>query len=227
MGYALARAVIVFAGPIVDTSPMTATSPEAAARIVLASASSARRRLLAAAGIACEVEPSHVDEAEVKAGLLPEGATPRAVADCLAELKAVRVSARRPGALVIGSDQVLALNGILFDKPPDMAHARAHLRAFRGKRHTLVSAVVVARDGAAIWRHVEEAHLTMRPFSDEFLDAYLAAAGESVLSSVGVYALEGLGAQLFSRIEGDHFTIQGLPLLPLLDFLRAQGACLA
>jgi septum formation protein len=124
---------------------------------------------------------------------------------------------------VIGADQVLDLEGRLFDKPPDLAAARAHLRALSGKAHTLTSAVAVARDGAIVWRRVETARLQVRPLAPDFIDAYLAAAGDTVLRSVGAYEVEGLGAQLFAAIAGDHFTIQGLPLLALLDHLRQSG----
>ena len=195
--------------------------------LVLASASSARRRLLADVGVPVIIDPADVDEAAVKHELLGRGAGPGDVAVALAELKALTVAARRPGALVIGCDQVLAAGDRLFDKPPDLDAARAHLLALRGRQHRLISAVAVARDGAILWRHDEAAELTMRSFSDAFLDAYMALAGPAVLGSVGAYALEGTGAQLFARIEGDHFTIQGLPLLALLNFLRTAGACLA
>ncbi len=195
--------------------------------LVLASASSARRRLLADVGVPVTIDPADVDEDAVKQELLSRGAGPGDVAMALAELKALTVASRRPGAPVIGCDQVLAAGERLFDKPPDMAAARAHLLALRGRQHMLISAVAVARDGVILWRHDEAAHLTMRDFSDAFLDAYLAVAGPAVLGSVGAYALEGTGAQLFERIAGDHFTIQGLPLLALLDFLRGAGACLA
>lgn len=195
--------------------------------LVLASASSARRRLLADVGVPVIIDPADVDEGAVKLELLGRGAGPGAVAMALAELKALTVAARHPGALVIGCDQVLAAGDRLFDKPADMAAARAHLLALRGRPHMLISAVAVACDGVILWRHDEAAHLSMRDFSDAFLDAYLAVAGPAVLGSVGAYALEGTGAQLFERIAGDHFTIQGLPLLALLDFLRGAGACLA
>ena len=195
--------------------------------LVLASASRARRRLLADVGVPVLVDPADVDEAAVKHDMLARGESPGAIAMALAECKALAVTGRHPGALVIGCDQVLAAGDRLFDKPPDMAAARTHLQALRGQPHMLISAVAVARGDVILWRHEEAAHLTMRSFSDAFLDAYLAAAGPAVLGSVGAYALEGTGAQLFERIAGDHFTIQGLPLLALLDFLRAQGACLS
>ncbi len=195
--------------------------------VYLASASATRARLLDAAGIPVVAEPAAVDEEEIKAAFHAER---RSAADCaaaLAEAKAARISARHPEALVIGADQMLDCNGVWFDKPVDLAHARAHLLALRGKRHALISAVAVLRRGAVLWHTVDRAELTMRPFSDEFLHHYLVAAGDDALTSVGAYRLEGLGAQLFERIDGDFFSILGLPLLPLLDFLRGHGALAA
>jgi septum formation protein len=196
----------------------------AAPPVVLASTSRARRALLTAAGVAHEAAAPGVDEAAVKAGMLAEKATPREVADALAELKAVRVSRKRPGALVIGADQTLDLEGQLFDKVETLAQARERLMLLRGKTHRLHSAVVVALDGAAIWREVPSASLTMRPFTEAFLDSLLARQGEAILGSVGCYHLEDEGVQLFSDIRGDYFTILGLPLTGLLDLLRRYGA---
>lgn len=191
--------------------------------LVLASQSEARAALLRAAGVAFETQPARVDEAEVKAAMAAEGAKPRDVADALAELKAVRVSRRRPGDLVLGADQVLVCDGTSFDKPRDLAEAAAQLRALSGRPHQLLSAAVIAEGGEPVWRHVGVARLLMRPLTDRFVDDYLARMGDTVLSTVGAYRLEGLGAQLFSRVEGDHFTILGLPLLEVLGFLRARG----
>ncbi len=191
--------------------------------LVLASTSPTRRRLLENTGLGFEAVSPGVDEEEVKLSLTASGASGAQIAETLAELKANRVSARFPQALVIGADQVLSCNGVLFDKPPDMDHARAQLQALRGKPHELLTAVCVAKAGGRVWHHNAVARLTMRAFSDAFLDDYLQRAGEDVLGSVGVYRLEGLGAQLFSRIDGDFFTILGLPLLPLLGFLREHG----
>jgi septum formation protein len=190
--------------------------------LVLASASSARRRILEAAGLAFEVDVARVDEEGVKASLRAEGLTPRAQADALAELKAIAVSRKREG-FIIGADQMLAVGDEAFDKPKDIAEARDHLQRLRGRTHDLLTAAVVARDGVIIWRHIDTPRLRMRAFSDAFLDDYLSRAGESTLLSVGAYQLEGLGAQLFERVEGDYFSVLGLPLLPLLAFLREHG----
>lgn len=189
------------------------------APIILASKSAARTAVLKGAGVPFETAVSGVDEDAVKTALLGQGGTPREVADALAEPKALKISRSRPG-FVIGADQTLEFEGGLYDKAETVEDARARLKLLRGKPHQLHSAVVVARDGAPIWRETVSARLVMRDFSDAFLEAYLADEGEAALGSVGCYRLEGLGAQLFARIEGDYFTILGLPLLGLLDLLR-------
>ena len=191
--------------------------------VVLASASPARAKLLEGVGLEVVRDPAGIDEAAVKASFREEGLDAANCATALAEMKAVRVSARHGEALAIGADQILVHDERWLDKPRDVEEARAQLAALRGTRHELVTSVAVAQNGAAIWREVDRAFLYMRAFSDEFLAAYLAAGGDEVVASVGAYQLEGLGAQLFSRIEGDYFTILGLPLLPLLEFLRGHG----
>jgi septum formation protein len=190
--------------------------------LTLASKSHARRSLLSGAGLEFDARTAPVDEEAVKLSLRAEGLSGFEQADALAEMKAVKVSAKTPG-LVIGADQMLILEDAVFDKPDGLEGARAHLLALRGKTHTLATACVIADAGRPIWRVMTLPKLTMRNFSDAFLDAYLEQVGEAVCSSVGAYQLEGLGAQLFSRIEGDYFSILGLPLLELLDFLRTRG----
>jgi septum formation protein len=191
--------------------------------LILASASRVRAAMLQAAGVSVEVVPARVDESELKIALRGQGADPRDAAVALAELKALQVSRGHPGRLVLGADQMLDCDGAWFDKPGSAGAARDQLLTLRGKKHRLTSAAVLARDGSRLWHHATAAHLTMRGFTEVFLDGYLAKAGAAVLDSVGAYQLEGLGAQLFERIEGDFFVILGLPLLPVLDILRAQG----
>ena len=192
-------------------------------RLVLASASPFRRRMLEAAGLSFEVAPADVDEAALKRDLLGSGSTPSTIAAALAAAKAEAVSARLHDALVIGADQVLALGPDLFSKPVGTPAAREQLLRLRGKSHQLHTAACLATGGKAVWTHVEIATLTMRPFSDAFLADYLRVAGDRVCHTVGAYEIEGLGIQLFERIEGSLFTIIGLPLLPLLAELRARG----
>jgi septum formation protein len=191
--------------------------------VTLASTSSARQAILRNAGVAFEAVRSGVDEDAAKAGLLAEGASPREVADALAELKAFKVSTKRPG-LVIGSDQTLELDGALFDKVDTIQAARERLVQLRGKVHKLHSAVVVAQDGRPIWRVVDTTRLSVRDFSDAWLDGYLERNAPDILSSVGCYFLEGEGVQMFDRIDGDYFSILGLPVVGLFDFLRLHGA---
>jgi septum formation protein len=194
-----------------------------AAPIMLASASAARATLLQAAGVRVRREPARIDEAELKATFRREGLDPAACATALAQAKATNVSRRHEGALVIGADQMLVCGERCFDKPSSSAEARSHLLALRGREHELVTAACVLANGAVLWQHVDRPRLAMRLFSDAFLDGYLKEAGDEVLGSVGAYRLEGLGAQLFVRVDGDFFSILGLPLLPLLDFLRSRG----
>lgn len=193
--------------------------------LILASGSPYRRKMLEAAGLSFHVVPADVDEVALKRDLAAQSPkpSPAAVADALARAKAQYASDRHPDATVIGADQILALGNELLDKPGDLAAARVQLERLRGKTHRLISAVVVAEAGKVLWTHVDEAVLTMRPFSREFLDRYLAEAGPGLCQVVGAYEIEGPGVQLFERVEGDHFTIIGLPLVPLLAELRARG----
>jgi len=202
----------------------TCVVPAGAARaLVLASASATRAQLLARAGVAFESVSPAVDEGAVRTSLIAEGADARAIAETLADLKARRISERRPECLVIGADQVLDCEGRFYEKPRDREQARAQLRSLCGRRHRLTSSVCVVRAATSLWHHTDSAELEMRSFSDQFLDWYLDQVGEAACDSVGAYQLESLGAQLFHRVEGDPFTILGLPLLPLLDFLREHG----
>jgi septum formation protein len=193
----------------------------AAEPLMLASKSASRRAVLESAGIPIDIEPADVDERgiEMRAGL--EG--PDRIAALLAREKAKAVSAKHPDRMVLGADQTLALGQRRFSKAPNRAVAREQLAVLRGNTHTLHSAVCVMRGGEVLFENVDAAHLTMRPFSDVFLDSYLDAVGDKALASVGGYQLEGTGIQLFERVDGDHFTVLGLPLLPLLDWLRQAG----
>lgn len=191
-------------------------------RIVLASASPTRRAMLAAAGVPFDAEPARVDEAELKRGLRGEGAGAVDIAEVLAEAKARYVARRHGGTPVLGADQVLDCDGETFDKPVDRADAVDQLRRLRGRSHELISYAVIVRDGERIWHAVDRARLTMRDFSDDFVEAYLDAAGSDAFNGPGGYRVESIGAQLFARIEGSHYTILGLPLLALLEYLRVQ-----
>lgn len=195
----------------------------AARDVILASASASRAHILRAAGVPFRQQPAHVDETAVKEALRDEGATALDCAMTLAEMKAVKISQLHPHALVIGADQILECAGAWFDKPADRAAAAAHLRALSGKPHSLATAVVVAASGARIWHHADAPRLTVRPLSEAFIAGYLDRVGDAALASVGAYQLEGQGAQLFAKIDGDYFAILGLPLIPLLAFLREHG----
>jgi septum formation protein len=192
--------------------------------IVLASQSAARRAMLTAAGVAHDALPAHVDEDGVTAGLQAEGASPEHVADALAELKAVKISRSLPGVLVLGADSVVVTaDGALIAKPETRPRAEAQLRQLAGTTHRLISAAVIAENGTPVWRAGGAARLTMRALSEGFISRYLDAEGDAVLGCVGCYRIEGLGAQLFSRIDGDQFIIRGLPLLAVLDYLRVRA----
>lgn len=192
-------------------------------RVILASGSAIRRQLMTDAGLAFEVITKPVDEAAIKDAMLAENARLRDIADALAEAKSMRVSRVEEG-LVIGADQIMVMDNQLFDKPKDMNEARERLKRMRGKTHYLIGAVVICENGAPVWRHMAKTKLTMRDFSDEFLENYLDAEGELVTKSVGAYRFEGLGSQLFSDVEGDFFSILGLSLLPVMEYLRVRGA---
>lgn len=192
-------------------------------KLVLASGSAIRRTLLTNAGLTFTVDPADVDETAIKKRMQAQGAPAAMAAIELAAAKAQAVSARHPGALVIGADQLLTLGTEWFDKPRDRAAATAHLERLAGRSHALVCGVAVVENGTEVWRTAQTVTLHMRPLTRAFIDGYLDRAGDEVLASVGAYQLEGLGAQLFTAVEGDYFTVLGLPLLPLLDFLRTRG----
>ena len=205
-----------------ETDP--ASHGEAADRhLVLASQAAVRAAMLRAAGLSFTVQPARVDEGAVKDAMRAEDPEGRETARALAALKARRVSAGAPGAFVIGADQLLVCGDEWFDKPADVDDARGQLKRLRGRRHTLVTAVSVVRDEAEIWGEVVCPQLTMRSFSEAFLERYLERAGDGILACVGGYEAEGLGGQLLAEIKGDWFAVLGLPLLPLLGFLREHG----
>lgn len=194
-----------------------------ASRLILASASRARTALLGNAGLEFEVMPAHIDEDAVKIAFQQHGKTePAPLAEELARRKAEFISVQHPDALVIGADQVLEFAGTIVSKPVSAEAAREQLKQMRGKTHHLISAISLWRDGRELWTYSEPTNMIMRPFSDDFLDDYIRRAGPDICQSVGAYQLESAGIQLFDRVEGDFFTILGLPLLPLLDQLRQQ-----
>ena len=195
-------------------------------RIILASGSAIRRQIMEGAGLNFEVITKPVDEGAIKESMLAESARLRDIADALAEAKAMRVSRIEPG-LVIGADQIMVMDEQLYDKPVSMEAARERLLSMRGKVHYLLGAVVICENGVPVWRHMAKTKLSMREFSEAFLDDYLQEEGEQILSSVGAYRFEGRGAQLFSHVDGDFFSFLGLSLLPVLDYLRIRGAILS
>ncbi len=196
-------------------------------RVILASASPTRARLLKAAGVAFAVEPAAIDEGPIKHEMRLAGRPAIECARALARAKAATISARHPDTLVIGADQLLAAGDDWHDKPNTIAEARLQLQSLRGRTHVLATAVCVLRDGERLWQAASSPELTMREFSGAFLDDYIAAEGEDILGSVGAYRLESRGIQLFSRMTGDHFAVLGLPLFELLEFLRSRGALLS
>ncbi|MEM7190365.1 MAG: Maf family protein [Pseudomonadota bacterium] len=198
------------------TRPPTST-------LILASASASRAAMLRAAGLIIETDPADIDEATLKTRMLNDGEDAGVIAQQLATEKALSVTTRHPGKLVLGADQVLAFREKLFSKASDLAEARRQLQELRGQQHKLTSAACLACDGQPVWQGAASTALTMRTFTDAYLDDYLAKAGDAILGSVGCYQFEGLGAQLFERIDGDYFTVLGLPLLQVLGALRKRG----
>lgn len=193
-------------------------------RLILASASPVRSRLLSNAGLPHEALPARIDEEAIRAALLAEGASPRDIADALAEAKARKLSQKFPEARVIGCDQVLDLGGEVLSKPETPAEAAEHLRRMAGKTHRLLSAAVIYEGGEPVWRHVGTVRLTMRELSESFLTGYLERNWQSLRGCLGAYKLEEEGVRLFTRIEGDYFTVLGLPLIELLNHLALRGA---
>lgn len=192
--------------------------------IILASQSASRQAMLAAAGVPHRAVAAHIDEEAIKAAMHQEGAPPRSIADSLAALKARRVASSYPVDMVVGSDSILVLgDGQMLDKPIDRADAAAQLAAMSGGRHSLISAVVIVEGAREVWRHVDMATLSMRSLSASFIDSYLDAEWPAISGCVGCFRIEGPGIQLFDRVDGDHFTILGMPLLPLLGYLRTRG----
>lgn len=189
-------------------------------KLILASGSPFRKQLMEAAGLTFAAEPARIDEREIESPLVASGASPEGVAAALARAKAEDVAGRNPQAFVIGSDQVMSMDGRLFHKCTSVDIAREQLRSMRGKTHRLSSAISIVRSGQEVWSHISVADLTFREFTEAFLDSYIADAGPKVLLTVGAYSYEGLGQQLFEKVEGDFFTIIGLPMLPLLAALR-------
>ena len=193
--------------------------------LILASQSAARRDMLQNAGLYIECHPARVDETAIKAALLAQKAAPRDIADALADIKARRVAGKHPERLVLGADQILVHKGKIFDKPSSFDEAKSQLQTLRGQSHILFSAAVIYDHGRPVWRHIGRAELTMRRFTTPFLNAYMAKMGDDLFTTVGGYKLESLGSQLFLSVKGDYFSVLGLPLLEVLEFLRGKSVC--
>jgi len=191
--------------------------------LILASASEIRQNLLRQAGIACKAHGARIDEATIKASMVDDGSTARDIADSLAEFKARKIAAKHPGAMVIGCDQVLEFRGKLLSKPAGLEDAISQLIMLRGQQHKLLSAIVVYEDGEPVWRHVGQVRLLMRDLSDDYIATYMSRNWPGIADSVGGYKLEHEGSRLFSRVEGDYFTVLGLPLFELIGFLTQRG----
>ncbi|MEQ9329603.1 MAG: Maf family protein [Rhodospirillales bacterium] len=203
--------------------PFPAGPNAASIPLILASGSTARAAMLKAVGLDVHLHPANVDEESFRHALRADRVTTEAAAEALAELKAVKVAGRYPQGIVIAADQMLDCGGIWFEKPVDRDHAFASLQTLAGRTHRLVSSVVLYRNGARIWHHTDVAEITMRRLDDGYIERYLDHIGDEVFSTVGCYRIEGIGMHLFSKVQGDYYTILGMPLLPLLDNLREQG----
>ncbi|MDG1522350.1 MAG: Maf family protein [Hellea sp.] len=194
--------------------------------IILASGSPTRKQILEDSGVIFEVVVRPIDEASIKSAMIQEGASKLSIVSTLAELKSIKVSSETPG-LVIGADQIMVFDGAIYDKPKTIEEARTRLMAIRNQTHYLMGSVVVSEGGVSVWRHSSKVELKARSFTDKFIDNYINQEGEALLQTVGAYRFEKRGSQLFSSVKGDFFSVLGLPLLPLLDYLRTRNAILS